>query len=515
MHARRSVLRAALPLAALLAGACTDPVAPADGAVATLPGLTRLAPSTQVVSNVFGAEFVESFDLYHPAGTPAGNAWQAAPVLWHPTSAAGATTAGAPLIDASFVSPSYDRTLLGNWSVVKHSRDQAFWRAIEGPFDAWHHPTTCDAPPLSHPVTSYDESVFLCRNHMMTAVNASGYGVTYLTPDRMVDIAQGPATVRFDVATLRNTKNDWIDLWITPYGDNLVAPLDESLRDVDLQGQPRFAIHVRMTADERGVSAFEGYMIVSHIAIPLPRLTTAGYESVLRGTLSSNPALAHLEQSATVRERFVLELSRTRLKFGMAPRSDANGTHAGLTWIDTPIPDLVLLGFTRGVIQIGHHSMNPAGDGGTPTTWHWDNVAISRAIPFTIVNATTRYADAASPNVQLQRPAPSGGYLRFAGHGTKLEVSFDGGRRWTSARQQRQARALSDRFNSYWMPIPAGATTMRFRGKAAKRFSGWFVRDVAVWAGGGTSTSSDDDDDDDDDDDAPGRRGPPAWVTRP
>jgi hypothetical protein len=40
---------------------------------------------------------------------------------------------------------------------------------------------------------------------MMTATNASGYGVTYVTPARVVDFSAGTAVVRFDVATLRET----------------------------------------------------------------------------------------------------------------------------------------------------------------------------------------------------------------------------------------------------------------------------------------------------------------------
>jgi hypothetical protein len=221
-----------------------------------------------------------------------------------------------------------------------------------------------------------------------------------------------------------------------------------------------------MTADNQNVTAFKAFLIVNHIGLPIPNATTAGYET-------------KFPQSATVRQRFELQLSRTRLRFGL-PAFD-------LWWIDTPIvPWSGATGPYRAVVQFGHHSMNPRADGGKPTTWHWDNLSITPAVPFTIINATTRYATASSPSVTLRSPAPAGARLRFAAHGRDIEVSFDGGRRWSDARLQDQELNLSSRFRSYWMSIPAGTQTIRFRGDAANGFSKWFVRDVSVWAGGET-----------------------------
>ena len=39
----------------------------------------------------------------------------------------------------------------------------------------------------------------------MTSINASGYGVIYLTPDQMVDFSAGEAVVRFDMSTFRTS----------------------------------------------------------------------------------------------------------------------------------------------------------------------------------------------------------------------------------------------------------------------------------------------------------------------
>lgn len=490
MRVRWSV--SALATFALGAGACADPIAPVTQSTTESPSLSVASlpsPQFSLASNLNGSTFLETFDLYNPLAVPTDTTWRAGPVLWLPNDARGPAATQDRIIDPGFISPTYDRSLLGNWAIAKHSRDEAFWERIEGPFMAWHHPTNCDAPPLDHPITSYEESVFFCRNHMMTAVNSSVYGATYLTPDRMVDYSSGTATVRFDVATLRNTKNDWIDLWITPYDYNLVTPLDEELKSTDMQGEPRYGLHIRMTADDRNVTAFKAFLILEHRSIPIPVATTAGYET-------------RFPQSATVRQRFELQLSRTRLKFGMPSPVNAAAPvpPAPIWWIDTPIiPWPATNGVYRAVVQLGHHSLNPRADGGTPTTWHWDNIGISPAAPFTIINATSRYANPSSPSVTLRSPAPSGARVRFAAHGNNMEVSFDGGS-WRDARRQAQELNLANRFRSYWMSIPAGTRSIRFRGAAAGGFSKWFVRDISVWAGGETSNNGNEDDDDDDDD---------------
>jgi hypothetical protein len=304
--------------------------------------------------------------------------------------------------------------------------------------------------------------------------------------------------VRFDVATLRESGRDWIDLWLTPYADNLVTPLDDSLPD--LQGEPRRGLHVRMTA-ERLRSAFEASVIRNHVATRLPRATTDGYEAAF--------AARGLRPSATRRDTFELHVSRTRVRFGM-PRYN-------LWWVDAEIPGG--LDWTRAVVQLGHHSFNPAGDGGRATTWHWDNVGLAPAVPFTALRADRRFVDAATPNgeVVFPRGAPAGAHLRFSAIGA-TEVQFvrapgadddDDDETWTAARRQAQERLDTRRFASYWMPIPAGTTRVRFRPVRALRFlSGglWMARDITVWSPTATtvvppSPPGEDDDDDDDDGD--------------
>ena len=102
-----------------------------------------------------------------------------------------------------------------NWDVQVHSRDDDTWLTLES-MQAGHS-MSCDPPPAMHHFDgSYPMAVFHCRNHVMTAIKATGYGVIYLTPNHLVDFSTGESVVRFDLSTLRTSDRDWVDFWITP-----------------------------------------------------------------------------------------------------------------------------------------------------------------------------------------------------------------------------------------------------------------------------------------------------------
>lgn len=297
-----------------------------------------------------------------------------------------------------------------HWDVTVHARSREhFYELAE--MDAAHG-AHCEPPPTSHPITLYEDTVFQCRNHIMTAINEGGYGAIYLTPNQLVNFSDGEAVIRFDVSTERTSGRDWIDLWITPYDEQLQLPLPEWLPD--LSGEPRRAIKIEMDSFEDN-TIFKGEIIRDHQAEIIDGNTWTGYE-------------AFLVPSAADRTTFELQLSETHIKFGI-PAYD-------FWWIDT---DIAALGWNQGVVQLGHHSYNPTKDctDCSPNTWHWDNVLIEPAIPFTMLHADQRYIDPdTTPSVSFPTAAPENAYLRFAGIGDRLEVSFDGGASWEIAQTQ-------------------------------------------------------------------------------
>jgi len=183
-----------------------------------------------------------------------------------------------------------------------------------------------------------------------------------------------------------------------------------------------------------------------------------------------------LTTSAVRRDTFQLRISRTSVKFGMPAYNQ--------WWIDRTIPDL---GWSRAVVQLGHHSYNPRKacnfDGSCiPNTWHWDNVSISNAVPFTISKADLSYVDSTTrPYVNFPVGAPTGSYLRFSGIGTNIQVSFNGGQSWQAAPLHPVETAPEEHFKPYWMAVPTGTSRVYLRGSGW--YGGdWMARGIAVWS---------------------------------
>jgi hypothetical protein len=343
-----------------------------------------------------------------------------------------------------------------SWDVVVNSRDLKTFSQLEG-MQA-QHGSNCGPYPGTHFNSSYEGAVFQCHNHVMTAINASGYGEIVLTPDHMVDFSGGASTISFKLSTLRTSYRDWVDVWITPFDSNLVLPLDEK---VDLQGPPLTAIHVRM--DQANGTIFRAERIDNFQVQQLPIKAHKTMEKMLGTT------------SAVTRTTLALTVSATHVKFGIPD--------LGYYWIDT---DIAPLKWTRGIVQLSHHSYNPlkgcvpsATLACTPNTWHWSDFYISNAIPFTLLRGDKQVVHGVPTLVTFPSRAPQSAFLRFAAIGT-IEVSFDG-KSWQPAKLQNQSRNQVEHFSNYWMPVPAGTTSVTIRGKDW-RPGPWWVRDISIWS---------------------------------
>ena len=364
----------------------------------------------------------------------------------------------------------------GNWDLIVHTRD--------GTSDAMQamqaqHGSDCSPPPATHPVSDAPNSVFICRGHLMTALFDIGYGATYLTPPQLVDFGTGPATISYSSSTMRTSIRDWQDLWVTPFSENLVLPLQSSLV-VDLQGPPKDAVHIYMDQFNGGT--------IYRAEVYRNGQPVGGINGNWWTTVDTM-----LLPSARTRTTFSLDLSQTHLRFGL-PNYDGLGHN--FYWIDQSLS--TPLSWTQGVVQLGHHSYNPTKPGSClavgqtacqPNTWHWSNFSISSAVPFTLLRGNTDYV---GPNTTTQTitfagSAPTNAFLRFAAIGT-ITVSLDGGRSWRPAQLQAQNGFASDHFASYWMPVPAGLRSVSFRG--ANFCCGiWSVRDASLWAQAGSAAA--------------------------
>ena len=361
---------------------------------------------------------------------------------------------------------------LTNFDVQVHSRNNDTWYALES-MPAQHGPA-CEKPsdPVAptHENHTYEGAVFQCKDHLMTAIKAGGYGEIILTPNQVLDFATG-GTVSWDLSTAKLSQRDFWDVWITPYADNLALPFDEG--EVDLAGMPRNSVRVSTDSGE---------------GAPLITVVRNGLSTTFNHGWDTAPAFADIvagtDQSA-VRQPYRITLSRTHLRVERM----ASTTGSAITFFDQDIADL---GWSQGVVQFGHHSYNPekCNDGTTtcgnrPNTWHWDNLTISPATPFTIIKADRRFIDDGAQTLTFAQPAPTGSMLRFSGIGS-VQVSFDGG---PFAPAQKQFATKNgdhpEHFSSYWTPAPAGARTVRFRFATDSWYQGpYMAKDFSFWSAG-------------------------------
>jgi hypothetical protein len=373
------------------------------------------------------------------------------------------TTAAVPSVVFTFDgAPPRPKAFEGapHWDVtVNIDGDDELFERLK-PMDAVHGPH-CEAPPATHRVSAYRQAVFKCNNHVMTAINASGYGAIYLTPDRMIDFTNGTAVLKFDMSTLRMSTRDWVDIWITPYQDASQIPLSlDGLSPSAYAGPPRNAVHITMEGSE-GETRFDAE-VTTNFQTQDYSVEESGYEGVLR-------------PDAARRDTFELRISRNRIMFGLPKHR--------LWWVNNRIP---ALSWTRGVVQFGHHSYNPTkASNGRAATWHWDTVSIRPAKKFRIIDGNRDDVSAERPRIVFDRPAPRRACLRFVGIGRPIDVRFPG-RGWQRATLQAHIpdELASENFASFVMPIPAGTQAVRFRG-GDWYGRDWRVKDVSIFAGGG------------------------------
>ena len=344
-----------------------------------------------------------------------------------------------------------------DFDVQVHSRDHDRWFNLE-PINA-QHGADCSGPPASHVNTSYAGSVFICNNHLMTAINASGYGVIYLTPNQLFDFSEG-GSVTFDISTERMSTRDWWDVQITPWDQNLALPLLSDLsQGVDLQSFPADMISI---ATDNG----EGSPVLKVVRNGSVQSYQAGW------AVSPPSAGVTVPNQAATRQTFKFTVANGRMKFERL----ASATAPALTFWDVA----ATANFTSGIVQFGHHSYTPTKDGaGVPATWHWDNIQVEPSTPFTMVKAEQRYTQGGT--VTFQSPAPANSYLRFA---AVCRVRIDGNLVTRQTTSYRWGQGYNPGHqSSYFVPIAEGKTSVGITFEPDDWYSGpCIAKDFAIWS---------------------------------
>jgi hypothetical protein len=356
--------------------------------------------------------------------------------------------------------PFTQHSAYASFDVQIHSRGVKPWATLAAMHA--HHDGNCSGPPTSHPTNSYDGAVFICNDHLMTAINGEEYGLIVLTPNRMLNVADG-GSVSFDISTERMSKRDWWEVMITPWAENLALPLLSDLsQGVDLQGPPRNAISI---AIDNGHGA------------PMLKIVRNGivqrYGSGGSVPLFNERIAAGTNQAAT-RQSFRFTVADGRMRFERL----ASPTARALVFWDVAATAT----FDTGVVQFGHHSYDPVkAELGVPATWHWDNLAVTNrsdaGTAFTIQHAAPRQLTSAG--TVTFPAAPSGAFLRFAALCRPVVNGVE-----TSSQPTAEARH-PNHASSYFVSIPAGSRSATIDFTADDWYTpnyGCLARDFHVWA---------------------------------
>ena len=140
--------------------------------------------------------------------------------------------------------------------------------------------------------------------------------------------------------------------------------------------------------------------------------------------------------------------------------------------------------FTQAVVQLGHHGYNApkacaneqnqypnCGNG----TWHWSDVSLSAATPFTLIHPTSPVYTTGTSTVTFQQPAPAGAVLLFQAIGGALINGQPAPMQTTTTGQ-----GACDHARSYFMPIAAGTTSVTVSNGGGGACIGFYARDFSI-----------------------------------
>ena len=343
------------------------------------------------------------------------------------------------------------------FDIQVHSRAAVTWDAL----DQVHaqHGSGCEAPPTTHPNTSYEGAVFICNNHVMTAINGDEYGVIYLTPARILDCTS-TCSVQWEMSTHRTSARDWPDVMVTPWEDNLALPLLSDLSEgVDLQGPPRNTVWV-------GLDNGEGAPVVKTMINGARRAYNTGFGTPPIGS----GVVAGTNQMAT-RQTFRLTMTPSHIRMERL----ASATAPALVYFDGPTDNFKRTNAM--IVQFGHHSYDPMKDCGncTPNTWHWDNMILTPSTSFSMIHAQQRATSGGT--VTFNAPAPSNAYLRFSAICAPVIDGVQSPRTVFSGKPEH--------FSSYFVPIAQGKQSVQVTFRADGFYSNpCRAKDFTIWSQG-------------------------------
>lgn len=383
---------------------------------------------------------------------------------------------GSPPAPAAYQNPH-------NWGIFSqgfdtHFNGQAGQVAQHGP--------ACEPPDFpytagnTHPLRSEADTVFMCNDHVMTAVGLAGYGAVYMQVPA-VAVLNPSAVISWNMSTLRTAARDWVDVTLTPWAEQS----EMAYNNLD-QHIPLHNIHIALAGTNvflatQRIGGGQAYNQGRDVQLSGDTFTT--WDTVFQAN--------GVSESASRRDRFEVTLTRTTLSVCLSDY--AYQGQRPFCWLrNAPLAEPLdpAIWNDQVAVQLGHRSYNPEKscvndqdpsqvltDGHSPyadvhcppNTWHWDNVSVQPYQPFEIVKSVPEILAirTTSPTrVNFASPAPADSYLTFVqfGETSQLRISWDNGSTWNIPRLQPAVAPSTENGEAIFTPAPTGATSVMVRG---------------------------------------------------
>ena len=104
-----------------------------------------------------------------------------------------------------------------------------------------------------HPIVRYEDMIYVCADHLMTAAYATGAAKLSLTPNFILDTTAGEGVVEFSVSTYRTAGRDYWQVDLTPIETHLQLPEGDVVADANGKAFNGFAINTQLDEGANGV----------------------------------------------------------------------------------------------------------------------------------------------------------------------------------------------------------------------------------------------------------------------
>ena len=103
-----------------------------------------------------------------------------------------------------------------------------------------------------HHILRYEDMVYLCADHLMTAAYAQGAAKVSITPDHLLDLSSGSGVVEFSVSTYRTAGRDYWQIDLTPLATHLQLPEGDVVADANGKAVNGFNINTELNDSMAG-----------------------------------------------------------------------------------------------------------------------------------------------------------------------------------------------------------------------------------------------------------------------